>query len=90
MRPVCIVHTSLKSYICQLTNREKSESNNTPEGRYPKKRSHPSKMKLHTRGSYVFACNIHTDGLNIPKIMNIKAYCHKLRANYIKTSFWAQ
>ena len=58
IRLVCIVLTSLKSYICQLANIEKSKSNNTPEGRYTPKGHTPSKVKLHTRGSCVFACNI--------------------------------
>ena len=84
---VCIVLTSLKSYICQLTNIEKSKSNNTPEGRYPPKGNTPTKVKLHTRGACVLACNI---PIHMAWTMNLKANCHKLRANYIKRYCWAQ
>ena len=41
MRPAYIVHTSLKSYICQLTNIEQSKSKDTPTPPPPNKRSHP-------------------------------------------------
>ena len=58
MRPLCILHTSLTSYVYQLTNVEISKLDNTPEWRCPPKGHNPSKLKFHTRDTCVFALNV--------------------------------